>query len=100
MKKIILILLPLALAFAPISMSAQTEHESIETSVSGVTVVVKGNTVRITGAADEVLEIFKITGQREKSIRIDNADKTISLNLPKGCYLLKIGKVVRKVSIE
>lgn len=100
MKKIILILLPLALAFAPTSLYAQTEQEGIETSVSEVSVIVKGNSVRIVGAADEKLEVFKITGQKQQTINIDNADKTITLNLPKGCYLLKVGKVVRKVSIE
>lgn len=100
MKKFILILLPLALTLAPVSVSAQTEQENIETSVSGVSVIVKGNSVRIVGATEEKLEIFKITGQKQQTIHIDSQDKTITLNLPKGCYLLKVGKVVRKVSIE
>ncbi|MDD3387351.1 MAG: secretion protein, partial [Prevotella sp.] len=28
------------------------------------------------------------------------ADKSYNLNLPKGCYIVKVGKVVRKVSIR
>lgn len=100
MKKIVLILLPLALAIAPATMSAQNEHESMEASMSGITLTVNGSNVHVTGANGETMEIFNLTGAKVSTIRIDNADKTFTLNLPKGCYLLKVGKVVRKISIR
>lgn len=34
------------------------------------------------------------------SIKIDGQDKRYTLNLPKGCYIIKVGNVVRKISIR
>lgn len=34
------------------------------------------------------------------SIKVEGADKYYELNLPKGCYIVKVGKVVRKISIK
>ena len=34
------------------------------------------------------------------SVSIDSPAQRIDLNVPKGCYILKVGKVVRKVSLR
>ncbi|EJX02798.1 hypothetical protein EVA_09094, partial [gut metagenome] len=44
-------------------------------------------------------EVFDVTGKKVLSVRIDSADKTISLNLRKGCYILRVAKQTRKISI-
>ncbi|MBR4186894.1 MAG: T9SS type A sorting domain-containing protein [Bacteroidaceae bacterium] len=100
MKKIFIIALTLAMAFAPVSMYAQAEREGIEVSVSGITLSISGGNVHIVGASGEVMEIFNLTGTKVATIRIDSADKTFALNLPKGCYLVKVGKIVRKISVQ
>ena len=100
MKRIILLALPIALAFSPISMVAQTEHESIEMTTSGITITVSGNVVRVNGASGESMKVFNLTGVEVVSVRIESNEKTVSLNLPKGCYLIKVGKIVRKISIR
>lgn len=100
MKKIILLALPIALALSPISMVAQTEHESVEMTTSGITLTVNGNVVRVSGAQGEVLRVFNLTGAEVAATRIDGAEKTLTLNIPKGCYLLKVGKLVRKIYIR
>ena len=96
MKRIILLALPLALALSPIHTMAQAEHESIETTTSGVTITVNGNVVHVSGASGEVMKVFNLTGTEVATIRIEGAEKTVTLNIPKGCYLLKVGKLVRK----
>lgn len=100
MKKIFIISFTLAMFFAPISMLAQTERDGIEMSVSGITLSINGGNVHITGANGEVMEIFNLTGTKVATIRIDSSDKTFALNLPKGCYLIKVGKIVRKISVQ
>lgn len=100
MKKIFIIALTLAMAFAPASLYAQAEREGIEVSVSGITLSISGGNVHIVGASGEVMEIFNLTGTKVATIRIDSADKTFALNLPKGCYLVKVGKIVRKISVQ
>ena len=79
---------------------AFTPAENIEAEVAGVNIDVNQSKVKITGAQGQTLEVYKITGVHIEKIKIDSNDKSIDLNLPKGCYILKVGKVVRKVSIK
>ena len=50
-----------------------------------ITLSVDGNAVTISGAQGQ---------------KIDSPAQRIELNLTKGCYVLKVGNVVRKVSIH
>lgn len=100
MKKILLTILPLMLAFAPTSAMETADNDNIENNMSAVTFVVSGNTVRISGTNGEDIEVFNLTGVKITTIKTDTTGKTFTVNLQKGCYLLKIGKVVRKISIR
>ena len=88
------------MVFAPISLLAETEHDGIEMSLSGISIIVNGGNVRVSGANGEVMEVFNLTGAKVATVRIDSNDKTFSLNLSKGCYLIKVGKIVRKISVQ
>jgi len=33
-------------------------------------------------------------------VRIESAAQHIELNIPRGCYILKVGKVVRKIQVH
>ena len=88
------------LVFAPTFAMEMTDNDGIETSISTVNITVSGNTVRISGTNGEDIEIFNLTGTKVTTIKTDTTGKTFTVNLAKGCYLLKIGKVVRKISIR
>lgn len=65
-----------------------------------ITINVNGSNIRISNASGKILEIYNITGVKIASYKIDSSDKTISLgHLSKSCYILKIGNIVRKISI-
>ena len=66
----------------------------------GITVSVSGSVLRVSGADGEVLHIYNVTGVRVMSIKVDGYEKSYTLNLPKGCYIVKIGKTVRKITIR
>jgi uncharacterized protein YxeA len=100
MKKILCIILPLVLAISPAIATETMDNDGIETSISTISITVTGNTVRISGTNGEDIEVFNLTGTKVTTIKTDTAGKTFTVNLPKGCYLLKIGKVVRKISIR
>ena len=34
------------------------------------------------------------------SVKVEGAEKSFELSLPKGCYIVKVGKVVRKISVK
>ena len=69
------------------------------TTNSCVSVMEGGEAVVITNAEGKTLEIYNLTGVRVARIRIDSNDKQITLNLTRGCYIMKVDKVVRKVTI-
>ena len=54
----------------------------------------------ITGAEGQVLQIVTVTGKVVLHKRIDSPEQKIELNIPKGCYIVKVGKVVRRVYIR
>lgn len=100
MKKFYIITLTLAMASAPLTIMAEPASDGIEMSVSGISLSIKDGNVHIVGANGEVMEIFNLTGAKVATVRIDSNDKTFALNLQKGCYLIKVGKIVRKISIQ
>ena len=64
------------------------------------TINVSGNTVNVSGAAGMTLEVVSLTGRAVTSYKIEGPVQRLELNLPKGCYILKVGKTVRKVTIQ
>lgn len=62
---------------------------------------VSGNSVHVQNAVPgNTLEVYNVLGIKVHSVKLDAADKTITLNLPKGCYILKIENIVRKIAIK
>ena len=64
-----------------------------------ISIVVNGQNVTITCGQGQTLEVVSLTGRRVMTVKIESQVQKIELNIPKGFYILKIGKVVRKVSI-
>ncbi len=73
----------------------------IDNEQGSIALTVIGNSVRIQNAAPgSILEVYNILGMKVTSIKIDSTDKTFTLNLPKGWYILKIENIARKVAIK
>ena len=64
-----------------------------------VSITVQGQTVTVNGGQGMTLEVVSLTGRRIKTVKIEIPAQKVELNIPKGCYILKIGKVVRKISV-
>lgn len=63
-------------------------------------IAVEGHTVTVSGAQGKKLEVVSLTGRLVAEYEIDAPVQRVELNLSKGCYILRVGKVVRKVSIR
>lgn len=102
MKKLILALTIITSLtfFTPLAATASENIEIIDQISQSTEISVAGNVLHVTGAAGQDLYIYNVTGVRVKSFRVDSNDKRYELNLPKGCYIVKVGKVVRKFSIR
>lgn len=79
---------------------ANNAIEILDNEPQGITINVRESVVQIVGANGETLHVYNVAGVRIKSIKIDGDDKRFELNLPKGCYILKVGKTVRKISVR
>ena len=101
MKHFLLLALTLLLWSTPQLTHAQDEKSTLETEFAqAVTLTVNGKSVRITNAEGKSLEVYNLTGVKIASNPIESEDAMIHLSLTKGCYILKVDKVVRKVSIR
>jgi hypothetical protein len=105
MKKLILLcsLASALLLMGPVVSTAASymAYPGIEQFVDDdITIEVKGQTVYISGAQGQTMEVISLTGRRVMSEKIESPSQKIELSVPKGCYIIKVGKVVRKVSIR
>ena len=99
-KRTILLLLVACFLSIPGMSQPQEEKEGPKTELAATSIVVKGYKVIVYNANGSPLEVFSLTGAKEATITIDDNEQTINLSLKKGCYILKVNKVVRKISIR
>lgn len=92
----------LAAGMLPAHSYAQHPDATAE-NVPAVTVTAADNAsqeVRVQNAEGRQLEVYNLIGVRVAVFRIESADKTVTLGLQRGCYILKLGKVARKVFLR
>ncbi|MBO5173279.1 MAG: T9SS type A sorting domain-containing protein [Bacteroidaceae bacterium] len=99
MKRLWIIALSMLLLGVAPSIAHVQMDEPIEAEMEAVTLTIQEGKAHITNAEGKTLEIYNLTGVRVARIRIDSNDKQITLNLTRGCYIMKVDKVVRKVTI-
>lgn len=102
-KALIIFALSMLLGVGQAAMAQDVAQKApIETEQQqAVVIIVNESTIHIKNAEKQVLEIYNLTGVKVSTIKIDSADKTIELsNLPKGCYILKVGKTARKCYLK
>jgi hypothetical protein len=65
------------------------------------TVVLSGKNLQVQNVnAGDKLEVLSIVGVKVMEKRLDGNNQTITLDLPKGYYIVKIGSSVRKISVK
>ncbi|MBP5387422.1 MAG: T9SS C-terminal target domain-containing protein [Prevotella sp.] len=87
-------------AAVPVVAVADTSIEIIDTDIQTINVAVTESAIHVTGANGQVLHVYNVTGMKLMSVKIEGQDKKVEINLPKGCYIVKVGKVVRKIYIK
>lgn len=100
MRKTILLFFSVFLMGFSAMTFAQSDKDNVEMQISATSIVVNGATISIHNADGQLLEVFSLTGNKLTSIRIEGNEKNINLPLKKGCYILKVNNVVRKISIR
>ena len=102
-KKILTITLAVAMMMGvPATMIASSSRsiEIIEPEIIQPSIVLQGNTLVVSNANGQMLYIYNVAGVRVMSVKVDGPERSFELSLPKGCYIVKVGKVVRKISVK
>lgn len=81
-----------SVASPAIEASQQQEQE--------VTISYSEGYLYINGAENQMLEVVSLTGKKVLQEKIDSPAQKIEVSLPKGCYIVKVGNVVRKISVK
>lgn len=101
MRKILFILtISVCLGLPAVGAQMSLDRGVAEQIEEQITLTVEGSSVLVDGAQGLKLVVISLTGRQVAEYRIDSPSQRIELNLSKGCYVLKVGKVVRKVSIQ
>jgi hypothetical protein len=99
-KKLLLIIIAALFTFSVPALGSDQNIKDEWEDVQNPKVNITESTIYVSGAVGMTLQIYNVTGVSVAKVKIDSAEKRIELNLPKGCYILKIGKVVRKIYIK
>lgn len=96
------IMMALLTLCAPVQVRANAAIEIIENDLqlTAANITVNGGTIRVSGANGKTMYVYNLAGERIHSIKVEGADRTYDLNLSKGCYIIKVGTTVRKVSLK
>ena len=99
MKKFwILTFMTLFMALPAVSM--EQPDDVIEDEMQSVSITIKEGNVKVTNAQGQKLEVFNLAGVRISSLALESEEASLKLNLSRGCYILKVGKTVRKVNVK
>ncbi len=102
MKKPIFILAfsALCLMGLPLNSFAVNSVEILEQNNPDITINVFQSVLHVTGADGLTLHIYNATGVEVKSLKVEGSDRRYQLNLPKGCYIVKVGNFVRRILVK
>lgn len=101
MRKSVLSLLFFTMLSMPVlSVPVMMELMAVDQMDGEVTIVAEGRTIIVSGAEGQKLEVISLTGRKVAEYQINSPAQRIELDLNKGCYVIKVGKVVRKVSLH
>lgn len=103
MRKLLHISAILALLLvSPVSASAAPNYEAgvLEYRDLEPSVIYAQGILYVNGGEGKTLEVISLTGRKVMEEQIDSPAQKFELNIPKGCYIVKVGNVVRKISVR
>ena len=102
-KKLLVLFTILTLSMmAPATASANQMYVAgvMDFQSGDITVTCVERTLSITGAEGQTVQIVSLTGRVVFESFIDSPAKKFELDIPKGCYIIKVGSLVRKFSFR
>lgn len=90
---LMLVGIPTAVGAIPYIEISEQEMISVELSFDG-------QNLYVNNANGLILSVYNVAGVKVMSTRVEGVARKFTLNLPKGCYIVKVGNVTRKISVK
>jgi len=84
---------------APTAMVSNLPGQMEAPNFDEIAITVRGNQLRVQHAEGLNLMVYNITGVKVSTHRVESDDFTLTLNVERGIYIVKVGKVVRRITI-
>lgn len=89
------------LLFLAAPMLAEKGDRAVSSTETVLSIQQNGKVLQLQNfTAGDKLEVLNIVGVKVLERKLDSANQTVTLELPKGYYIVKIGATVRKISIK
>lgn len=88
-----------ALRAADVVAAAPSSESPALVAPSEVSISLRGNQLRVTNADGQTVEVYNITGVKVFVHRVEGDDRTFTLSAERGIYIVKVGKLVRRVTL-
>ena len=82
-----------------VSPVAETPMSMETSSMDEIAITVRANQLRVQHADGLSLSVYNITGIKVAAHRVDGDDFSLTLNVERGIYIVKVGKLVRRITI-
>lgn len=84
----------------PTDVCAAEFNNYIEQEQQPVVAVTGNSNLHVQNANGQTVYVYNVAGVVVQTVKVMGQDVNIELNLPKGCYIIKVGKTVRKISVK
>lgn len=84
---------------APTAMVSNLPRQMEAPNFDEIAITVRGNQLRVQHAEGLNLMVYNITGVKVSTHRVESDDFTLTLNVERGIYIVKVGKVARRITI-
>lgn len=84
---------------APTAMVPNVPGQMEAPNIDEIAITVRGNQLRVQHAEGLNLMVYNITGVKVSTHRVESDDFTLTLNVERGIYIVKVGKVARRITI-
>lgn len=94
--------LTISMIAAPSSLKAEDmQYQQIEQEQSLIKIIFNESTIRVKNAEGMTLELFSVTGEKVYEQKVDSQSKSFDIShLQKGYYIVKVGKITRKIYVK
>jgi phosphohistidine swiveling domain-containing protein len=101
MKKFLTVLMLAILVAAPLAAQKADKPAPAGTPDNALTIVQSGKTLQLQNATvGDKIEVLSIVGVRVLEKRIESASQSVTLDVPKGYYIVRVGNSIRKISVK